>query len=383
MGWKVDFLATAPPGDTSSGLSRGIWELSAELAQRQHRVRVLYPAADLEPPPADARGVTPIPVPVVGVSRRPFGRDIAIGRNASALFDPAADLVIGNDEKAGALEARWMRSTGRPVFAQFVHDIALHTFDTLRPLEAKRGLRQRFGNYFDRRTLERLEGKALAHARLVVVGSRLNRELLDRYYDVPPDRVRHLPHGVPDPKDVGTVAEARAALKIPLDVPVVVFVGRNPERQGLPIALEAFRRLRPLFPGARFLVVGASAPSEPGVLSLGVVDETVKAQAYRASDVFLGPARYEGFGLAPREAMRYGIPAIVSSAVPLEGIPTDAVRVVNGMDSGEYSSALAELLADPALRRTVGEAGKRAADEFSYRRMAELFEEIFRPVVGG
>ena len=324
-----------------------------------------------------------MPVPVIGVPRRPFGRDIVIGRNASTLIDPTADVLVGNDEKAGALDARLTREKGRPVFAMSVHDVALHTFDTLRPLEPRRGMRQRVGNFLDRRSLRSLEGRALSRARLVLVGSELNRRLLGEYYSVPSDRIRLLPHGVPDPIEVGSRAEARLALKVPPDVPLVAFIGRTPERQGLSIALDAFRRIRAFFPGARFAVVGSSPRTEAGLLSLGVVDEATKARVLRAADVFLFPARYEGFGLAPREAMRYGIPTIVSAHTPVEGIPVPgAIRVVASDDPGDYASELADLLADPAAARRLGEEGKRAADEFSYARMADRFEEMFRPLVG-
>jgi glycosyltransferase involved in cell wall biosynthesis len=383
MPWKVELLASAGPDDPTSGLSRGVWALGSALAGRGHTVRVLYPSSTLESPPGPVGGVRPVPVPVVGVPRRPFGRDIVIGRNASALVDPAADLLLGNDEKAGAIDAALTRPGGRPLFAMSVHDVALHTFDTLRPLEPDRGWRQRVGNFLDRRTLRSLEGRALRRARAVLVGSDLNRRLLTKYYQLPPSRVHLLPHGVPDPIDVGTRAAARAALHVPLDVPLVAFIGRTPARQGLPTALEAFRRIRAFFPGARLAVVGSSTAAEPGVLSLGPVDEETKARVLRAADVFLFPARYEGFGLAPREAMRYGVPTIVSAHVPLEGIAApQAVRIVATDEPGDYASELAELLADPALARAVGEAGRRAADEFSYGRMADRFEEIFRPLLG-
>lgn len=380
VGWRVEFLATAAP-DSTSGLSRGVWALSAALVERGHAVRVLFPSEDLAPIPP-FRGVVGVPVPSAITSRRPFARDITIGRNASDLLDPQADVVIGNDEKAGAL---WWRTRpgGRPVFGMMLHDVSLHTFDTLRPLEPDRGMRQKVGNWIDRRTLKRLEGTALGKARLIVVATDLNRQLLERYYRVRDARVRTIPHGVADPVDVGSRSEARRALKVPDDVPVASFVGGNPERQGLPIALEAFRRVRLFFPGARLLVVGCPAPSDPGVMALGVVDEPTKARALRASDVFVFPARYEGFGLAPREAMRYGLATIASSHVPLEGLdPKREARIVASDDPADYASELAELFADPALRRSLGEAGKAYADQFSYAKMAERFEGALAPLLG-
>ena len=375
-GWVIDFVATAPPAETSSGLSRAVWELAAGLQSRGHSVRVLYPAErPMKLPPF--RGVEPVAIPFLGQSRRPFGRDIEIARNASDVLRRNADIVVGSDEKAGALKLPHGR---RPVFGMFFFDVALHTFDTLRPLEPDRGLRQRVGNWLDRGTLKRLERAAAGRASVILVGAALNRELLQRYYHIDPKRVAVLPLGVPDPMEGTDRAAARRQFKIPLDVPTVLFVGRTPERQGLPAALESFRRVRVFFPGARMIVVGCQAPNEPGVLSLGLVDELTKANAYRAADLFLFPTRYEGFGLAPREAMRYGLPVITSSHVPLDGAhPPNDVRVVRSDDPGDYASELAELLADPALRRQVGEAGKAWADEFSFTKMAERFERLFQP----
>lgn len=380
MGWRIDFLATAPPQDATSGPSRTLWELGAALVARGHAVRVLFPSTNLQARP-DVKGVTAIPVPDPGPQRRPSGRDIAIGRNASDLLDPEVDAVIGNDPKTGALE--WVhRPNGRPVFAMIVHDVALHLFETLRAPDARAGLKDRLGGWLDRRTLKRLEGSALSKARVILVPSDLNRELLHRHYGIPADRVRWMPHGVADPIDAGTREEARLALRVPSDVPVVSFIGRTPDRQGLPTALAAFQRVRVFFPGARFLVVGTQAPTDPGVMSLGVVDELTKARVLRASDVFLFPARYEGFGFAPREAMRYGVATVVSRHVPLEGIDAKgAVRIAASDDPADYASDLAELFADPRLRRSVGESGRLYADRFSYGKMADQFEGFLAPLL--
>jgi glycosyltransferase involved in cell wall biosynthesis len=381
-GWRIDLLATEPPETTASGLSRTVWELAAALVDRGHAVRVLFPA-DAPTGRPDHRGVAAVAVPTIGQGRRPFGRDIAIGKNASELLDPHADLVIGNDEKAGALKLPRGAGGHRPVFGMFVHDVAMHTFETLRPLEPNRGWRQKVGNFLDKRTLHRLESTALGRARVIIVASELNRELLRKYYDLSGDRVALLPLGVPDPMDVGSKDDARAALKLPRDVPVVAFIGRNAERQGRDTALEAYRRIRVFFPGARCVIVGSTVRTEPGVLSLGVVDEPTKAKVLRAADVFVFPARYEGYGLAPREAMRYGVATIVSRNVPFDGAKAgETVRVVTDDDPGAYASELAELLADPALRRRIGEAGRSYADEYSYAKMAARFEALFTPLLG-
>jgi 1,2-diacylglycerol 3-alpha-glucosyltransferase len=382
-GWRIDLVATAPPEETHSGLSRVVWDLAVELVHRGHRVRVLYPSRPFRTGPPH-EGVERVPVPVVGVRRQPYGYERAVARAASDLLDPEADLILANDEKGGALELPRGRRPGRPVFGMLAHDIQQHHFRTMRSTVANPTVRQRIGTWLDARTIRRLESTAFEHARAIVVASEANRELIRKLYPVPPEKIHLVPYAVPNLLDVGGRGPSREALRIPLDVPVVSFLGRTPERQGLPLALEAFRRVRVFFPGARFVVAGSTAPPEPGVLSLGVVDEATKARVLFASDVFLYPARYEGYGLAPREAMRAGVAAIVSRHVPVDGASVpEAVRVVREDDAGAYASELAELLADPALRRAIGARGKAYAEQFGIERTAERVEAVFAPFLAG
>jgi glycosyltransferase involved in cell wall biosynthesis len=379
-GWRIDFLATAPAEEVRSGLSRVVWTLAVAMVRRGHAVRVLYPVEPFATAPP-FQGVECVPLPVVGVRREPYGRERAIARAASELLDPRADLIVANDEKGGAIVLPPHRSGGRPVFGMFVHDVQLHHLRTMLAVSQPHPtFRQRIGAWLDQRTIRRLEATAFARARAIVVASEANRRLLLELYSLPPGKVRIIPPAVPTLPEAGPREECRRGFRLPLDVPVVAFVGTTPERQGLPIALEAFRRVRVFFPGARFLVAGCAAPSEPGVSSLGTVDELTKARLLRAADVFIFPARYEGYGLAPREAMRAGLATIVSRNVPIDGAEGRAVaRIVAPDDVGAYASELAELLADPALRRALGERGRQYADRFGPERMAEQFEGTFAP----
>jgi glycosyltransferase involved in cell wall biosynthesis len=382
--WTIEFVASGPPEELGSGLNRTVWALSSALVGRGHRVRVLYPSEPFRTAPP-YQGVERVPVPVLNVRREPYGRERAIARAASELLGRDSDLVVANDEKGGALTLPRGVRAGRPTFGMCVHDIQQHHLLTMRAAtQPNPTLRQRVGTWLDRRTIARLESTAFSRAGAILVATEENRQLLLRYYPVPPQKVHLVQHPVPDLPEVGSRDSCREALRVPLDVPVVAFLGHTPERQGLSLALDAFRRVRVFFPGARFLVAGCSAPTEPGVMSFGVVDEVQKSRILHASDVFLFPARYEGFGLAPREAMRAGVATVVSRHVPMEGVASpEAVRVVPEDDAGAYASDLAELLADPALRRSLGAKGREYADQFRPERMAEQFESVFSPILGG
>ncbi len=378
--WAIDLIASAPPEEYGSGLSRTVWGIAAEMVRRGHRVRVLYPSHPFQIAPP-YQGVERVPIPVVGRKREPYGYERAIARHATELLDPKADLVLANDEKGGAIELPNGHRAGRPVFGMLAHDIQQHHLLTMRAVtQPSPTVRQRVGTWLDRRTIARLEGRAFARSRGIVVASEANRKLLLELYPVPPDRVHVIPYPVPPLPEVGDKNACREALHIPLDVPVVAFLGRSPERQGLPIALEAFRRVRVFFPGARFLVAGTTTPPEPGVMSYGVVDEGQKSRILHAADLFLLPARYEGYGLAPREAMRAGVATIVSAHVPIDGAAAGReLRVVAEDDPGAYASDLAELLADPAQRRELAETGRKYAARFGIDQVTARIEAVYAP----
>lgn len=372
--WRIDILGNPPPDPTTSGLDRSLWELGAGLVERGHRVRMLFATPTPAVPPP-YRGVEGVPVPVVPSQRRPIPQAVEAGKAAGECVAPDAQVLLGIDERAGAIK---LPSRGRgPSLALYLN--ALPTDRTTKSssngASQGRGLMERLGGWMDQRTLRRLESESLGRATVVFAGSATTRDRLTRLHKLPLGKVSVLRPTIPDPDLSESREKARLALRIPPDVPVAAFVGHRPESQGLPIALEAFRRSRVFFPGARFLVVGSSPKQDPGVLSLGVSDEATKARALRAADLFLFPTLEDGPATPVTEAMRYGLPVVVSSRVALEGVePKKQLRMVTSDDPGDYAAEFAELFADPALRRNLGEAGKAFADQFGAARNAEAFE---------
>jgi len=379
--WRIDVLGNPPPDPTSSGLDRSLWEFGAGLVSRGHRVRILFatPTPTVPPP---YRGVEGVPVPVVSSQRRPVPQAVEVGRAAGDCVAPDAEILLGTDERAGAIKPLG-RGRG-PTFALYLQTVPSDRIAGAGPERANRGLRDRIGGWMDQRTLRRLESEALGRASVVLAGSSATRNRLTEHHKLPASKVTVLPRTIADPDLSETREQARMALRIPMDVPAAVFVGHRPERQGLAIALEAFRRSRVFFPGARFLVVGSSPKQDPGVIPLGLSDEATKARAFRAADLFLFPSFEAGSAYAAVEAMRYGLPALISPHVLLEGAdPKREFRVSASDDPGDYAAEFAELFADPSLRRKIGEEGRRFADRFSGAKNAETFEKALAGHVPG
>ena len=146
-----------------------------------------------------------------------------------------------------------------------------------------------------------------------------------------------------------------------------VLVGDGPQRQRLEaLATELGVRSRIVFAGE--------------------LDESALVAWYHACDIFALPSttRAEAFGVVQTEAMACGKP-VVSTSVP-SGVPWvnqhgETGFVVPPGDAAALSVALNRLVAEPDLRRRMGEAGRlRVAEEFTADRMSARAVELYREV---
>lgn len=124
----------------------------------------------------------------------------------------------------------------------------------------------------------------------------------------------------PDP--AFNVHERRQALGFSRDDCICLLVARNPMRKGLPTAVQALLQLPEQY---KLLVVGANAAAREFMqrqASNTVLSERVKLVAetpdvapyYRLANVYVHPTLNDSFGMAPLEAMSYGLPVVLSPA---------------------------------------------------------------------
>ncbi len=201
----------------------------------------------------------------------------------------------------------------------------------------------------------------------------------------PPGKITTVYYGLP-PREIDRKA-ARAALHtelaLPPNTPLVGMVCRLVEQKGVVYGLRAFARIAPQFPSAHLVVAGDGPRRrtlEAEAKTLGVRERVHflgwrddAPQIMAALDVLLMPSLWEGFGLVMLEAMAQTIPIIGSavSAIPEVIVDGDTGRLIPPRDTAALASALADLLADEALRRHMGLLGQdRVENRFSVGRMA-------------
>lgn len=210
---------------------------------------------------------------------------------------------------------------------------------------------------------------------------------------LPMPPVETLYHGV----DIELI-QARAALKDASDVreelgidpaaPVVGSVANFTPQKDHAVMLEAITMLRSQVPGLRVVLVGGG-PLESDVRAraraLGLEETVVftgaRPDAVRVAscfDVFTLSSTHEGFSIALLEAMALGKPAVVTSVGGLpEAVSAETGYLVPPRDPGALARALSEVLANPALCATMGEAARSRAADFDVRHATRRIEEVY------
>ncbi len=245
----------------------------------------------------------------------------------------------------------------------------------------------------------RAEAETIGCSDVILASCSVEADQLVELYDAPRDRIEIVAPGVDHAFFApGDRPQARRAIGLDPDGPVIVFVGRIQPLKGLSLAVEALAGAVAAggrAAAARMIVVGGpSGPHGPDELARietlidahGLHDRVLRAPAqphellstyFRAADVCLVPSRSESFGLVALEAAACGTPVLASAVGGLTTI-VDHGRtgfLLDPLDPGEWVDHLAGLLDDPGLAERTGQAAARRADAYTWSRAAQVLRQ--------
>lgn len=241
---------------------------------------------------------------------------------------------------------------------------------------------------------ELLEQLALRRAAHVVLATEVARWSAIDDYGVPAGRA----HAVPMGANVAPAWDDRLAAPPPIAPPSradlrLIFVGLDPERKRLDLAVEVIDLLRAAGWAARLKVVGQPTPralDSPFVTCRGLLDPAspldrrTHVRLLVGAHVLLLPSTAEAFGIAPCEAAHHGRPSVVSAVGGLPEVVLDGeTGAVLPPDAGarDYALAVLGLVADDARYQRVSQAAlRRAHGVLSWERWREAVAPIVASV---
>ncbi|HEU0304874.1 MAG TPA: glycosyltransferase [Gaiellaceae bacterium] len=230
-----------------------------------------------------------------------------------------------------------------------------------------------------RRAIARLTSRFLdAH---VAVGERAADEVA-RFVGIPRSSLRVIRNAVPQ----GTVVPERQIRS----GPVVGSIGRLDWQKAYDVLIRAL----PELPGVTAVIVGEGEERlrlTQLARELGVSDRLELTgwhddarRLLGSFDVFVLSSRFEGLPLVVLEAMLAGLPVVAADVGSVSEAVVDGSTglLVPPGDPAALARALAELLADPARRREMGETGRRRAlESFRVEDMGARYDALYDEVL--
>ncbi|MDT7515470.1 glycosyltransferase family 4 protein [Rhodoferax mekongensis] len=179
---------------------------------------------------------------------------------------------------------------------------------------------------------------AFAYKKKVVCASATLKVVVERAFPKSRPMLEVITPGVdavPGPATPDAKAQARRALGVSTDMPMLLFVGNDFAKKGLKTLLEAVARIDGK---VELLVVGRSEKAkeyEQQAANLGLRSRihflgSLKdmSLAYKAADMLVHPTLEDSYGMVVLEGMAHGLPVVVSDA-PYSGIAPDLTDGVN------------------------------------------------------
>jgi glycosyltransferase involved in cell wall biosynthesis len=166
---------------------------------------------------------------------------------------------------------------------------------------------------------------------------------------------------------------------------VAVTVARPWHYKGVDMLVDAWRRVREAIPDAELHVVGGGHPDAygdvPGVTVRGYVEDL--ADAFRPASLFVQPSRMDTFPVSTLEAMRAGVPPLVTNTAGTrsEAREVDASLVVDPSPDALAAGVVAYLERDVADRERLAAVARKRGARFDAASRKRAFREAFERVL--
>jgi glycosyltransferase involved in cell wall biosynthesis len=185
---------------------------------------------------------------------------------------------------------------------------------------------------------------------------------------------------------------------IPLDQPVLLFVGRVAHEKNIGFLLKVVEQASKLIPKLLFVIAGEGPAKESleqqvaqldiqnHVKFIGYLDRNTELNScYRSADIFIFSSRTETQGLVLLEAMAQGVPVVSTAELGTKDVLRDGLGVwIAKEELSDFTHAVVKLLGDSDALERLSETGREYAHGWSASKQAErmiaFYQSVLAPV---
>ncbi len=196
-------------------------------------------------------------------------------------------------------------------------------------------------------------------------------------------------------------AALRAELGLDRDALIVGCFGRIRAQKGTDLFVDAMINLLPKHATAQGIIMGGVTREQQAFVDdlkaridaaglgdrLRILPEDkgfTIAPWFQASDIYVAPQRWEGFGLTPLEAMSCGVPVVATRVGAFEDLVVDEKTgfLVPPEDLSQLIAATDRLMSDAALRKSMAEAARRkVVEQHQIEHEADAITAVYRRLI--
>jgi len=231
-----------------------------------------------------------------------------------------------------------------------------------------------------------IERNGMLEADKIITVSDLTRNIVIEKYGINPEKVVTVHNAV----DFSTTK--KMSVDRGIKDKIVTFLGRVTYQKGPEYFIEAAHKVIERYPNVRFVMAGSGdmlnkSISRVAELGMGTKfsftgflrGEDVK-KMFSYSDVYVMPSVSEPFGISPLEAMREGVPTIISKQSGVSEVLKHVLKV-DFWNINSIADSIYGLLAYPILAKVVGEKGYDEVITLKWEDAAKKIKNVYLNVI--
>ncbi|MDD3044797.1 MAG: glycosyltransferase family 4 protein [Candidatus Delongbacteria bacterium] len=235
--------------------------------------------------------------------------------------------------------------------------------------------------------IHKIEYSGMTEADSVIAVSKYTAEMVISRYQIDTGKINvvHNAHNI-------NIQESEDKKRIFKD-PVVLFLGRITLQKGPDYFLEAARIILSRYPKVRFVMAGAGDMETKIVhksakyrlknrfLFTGFLNAAHVAEMFLSSDIYVLSSVSEPFGIAPLEAMSYGLATIISKQSGVAEVINNAIKI-DFWDVKLLAEQIIRLIEDPAYRKDLGEKGRHEVEQIKWDSACDEIIKVYNKTAG-